>query len=99
MANLIQQFNDLPEHLEHLISTYQSFLLAAREWNQFGNNPGELHAVNISGFWVPFNHFSDVLEEFEPYVRRQLLIARGILMKIDLCLANLDPIFGIWNYL
>ena len=90
MANLIQQFNDLREHLEHLISTYQSFLLAAREWNQFGNNPGELHAVNISGFWVPFNLFSDVLEAFETYVRRQLLIAREILDEIDRLIANLD---------
>ena len=99
MANLIQQFNDLREDLEQLIRTYQSFLLLAREWNQFGRNPGELNAVNIAGFWVPFNLFSDLLEEFEPYVRRQLLIARGILMEINLCLANLDPIFAIWNYL
>ena len=85
--------------LANLINCYLNFLRFIREWDRFGNDPGEIHADNISRFWVPFNHFSDVLEEFEPYVRRQLLIARGILMEIDLCLANLDPIFGIWNYL
>lgn len=85
--------------LANLINCYLNFLRFIREWDRFGNDPGEIHADNIAGFWVPFNQFSVLLEEFEPYVRRQLLIARGILMEINLCLANLDPIFAIWNYL
>ena len=76
--------------LANLINCYLNFLRFIREWDRFGNDPGEIHADNIAGFWVPFNHFNNVLERFETYVRDQLQSAREILDEIDRLIANLD---------